>query len=97
MALPIFFFKPNYAESEEDKYQIYNIFKNMLTIIWLLSAIFFFCPYQQTPLHIATREGYKLTVESLVDKGANTNIQDKAGVSMKTLLRVITVIILIER
>ena len=42
--------------------------------------------YQQTPLHNATKEGHEYTVESLVKKGANINIQDKAGVSIKTLL-----------
>ena len=78
MALPKNLSKLKYAEPEEDKYHLANILKK------------FFCPYQQTPLHIATREGYKLTVESLVDNGADINIQDKAGVSMKTLLRVIT-------
>jgi len=44
--------------------------------------------YQQTPLHIATKEGHELTVKSLVGKGATTNIQDKDGVSMKNYCRV---------
>jgi len=49
-------------------------------ILQLLS--FFICPhYQRTPLHIAARENYERTVESLVDKGAGINIKDKAGVS----------------
>ena len=38
--------------------------------------------YQRTPLHFAAREGRKLTVESLVDKGANINIRDNSGVSI---------------
>ena len=51
-----------------------------------IGITFFPFLYQQTPLHIATKEGHELTVKSLVGKGATTNIQDKDGVSMKTLL-----------
>ena len=56
----------------------------------LLLFLFFGFLHQQTPLHNATKEGHEYTVESLVKKGANTNIQDKAGVSMTTLLQVST-------
>ena len=36
---------------------------------------------QQTPLHIATENGYKYTVESLVKKEADISISDHEGVS----------------
>ena len=34
-----------------------------------------------TPLHLAARGGYVDTVRYLVDKGADTNIADRWGVS----------------
>ena len=48
--------------------------------IYLLLLIHFL--YQQTPLHIAVREGQEYTVKSLVAKGANVSIRDNYGVSM---------------
>ena len=36
---------------------------------------------QRTPLHIATENGYKYTVESLVNKEADISISDHEGVS----------------
>ena len=39
--------------------------------------------YQQTPLHVAASSGHDYTVECLVMKGANMNIKDKNGVSVK--------------
>ena len=41
---------------------------------------------QQTPLHIAVREGQKHTVECLVKTGADTNIQDNDGVGVAIIL-----------
>lgn len=38
--------------------------------------------YQQTPLHIAAREGHDYTVECLVKKGADISFKDKDGVSV---------------
>ena len=39
-----------------------------------------FLLHQQTPLHIAAREGYSITVKLLVDNGAKY-IEDNDGVS----------------
>ena len=36
---------------------------------------------QQTPLHLAAREGHMDTVEFLINNGADINIQDNNGVS----------------
>ena len=48
----------------------------------LLQLLFVCFPhYQRTPLHFAARENYERTVECLVDKGADINIRDVAGVS----------------
>ena len=43
---------------------------------------------QQTALHIAAREGHERTVEYLVSKGADINIQDNNGVCMTILLMI---------
>ena len=43
-------------------------------------AYYFF--YQQTPLHIAAREGYVHTVRYLLDRQADKCIQDKETVSI---------------
>ena len=42
--------------------------------------------YQQTPLHVAASKGRDYTVECLVKKGADMNIKDKKGVSVKLYL-----------
>ena len=47
----------------------------------MASRIFFHFFVQQTPLHIAVREGQEYTVKSLVENGANVNSKDKDGVS----------------
>ena len=73
------------AKPEEDKYHL-TFLKSCSLFLTTLCNFFFL--YQRTPLHIATKEGHEITVKSLVDKGANINIQDKAGVSMKILLKV---------
>ena len=39
--------------------------------------------YQQTPLHVAASKGRDYTVECLVEKGADMNIKDKNGASVK--------------
>ena len=39
--------------------------------------------YQKTPLHVAASKGRDYTVECLVKKGADMNIKDLNGVSMK--------------
>ena len=46
-----------------------------------ISKYMLFSPNQWTPLHLAAREGHMNTVESLISKGANINI-DNDGVSM---------------
>ena len=71
---------------DEDKYHL-NFFLKPVHYFWLLSVFFFCFLYQQTPLHNATKEGHEYTVDSLVKKGANIDVQDKAGVSMTTLLQ----------
>ena len=72
---------------DEDKYHL-NFFFKTCSLFLTTFCIFFFCfLYQQTPLHNATKEGHEYTVDSLVKKGANIDIQDKAGVSMTTLLQ----------
>ena len=45
-----------------------------------LGNVFFF--YQQTPLHIASENGYTYTVEALAAKGADISAKDNAGVSI---------------
>ena len=37
-------------------------------------------------MHVAAREGYKYTAESLVKKKANINLRNKDGVSVTRLL-----------
>ena len=37
--------------------------------------------FQQTPLYIATENGYIYTVEALATKGADINTKDNSGVS----------------
>ena len=39
--------------------------------------------YQQTPLHVAASNGHDHTVECIVKKGADLNIEDNKGVSEK--------------
>ena len=41
---------------------------------------------QQTPLHLAAREGHMDTVQLLVGKHANTNTQDIHRVSIKCMI-----------
>ena len=53
----------------------------MLLIYKSTTCLFF---YQRTPLHIAAKEGFRYTVETLVRKGANIKIKDKKGVSVTT-------------
>ena len=43
---------------------------------WFLNS-----PYQLTPLHMAAHAGHVDTVRCLVDKGADTNIKNRRGVS----------------
>ena len=38
-------------------------------------------PHQYTPLHVAAEEGHTDSVQCLIDKGAEINIKDNAGVS----------------
>jgi len=52
-----------------------------MSIITATSLKFVTFSYQQTPLHVAASKGHDYTVEYLVKKGANMNIQDKKGVS----------------
>ena len=51
------------------------------TVLQLLFSL-----YQRTPLHIASKEGYRYTTECLVDKGADINMKDDDGVSVTTIL-----------
>ena len=44
--------------------------------------------YQRAPLHIAAKEGFSHTVDSLVKKGANIKIKDKKGVNATGLLKI---------
>ena len=46
----------------------------------LACECFFF--FQQTPLHIASENGYKYTVEALAAEGADISAKDNAGVSI---------------
>lgn len=43
---------------------------------------------QQTPLHLAAREGHMDTVQLLVDKQANTNTQDIHRVSIICMIAI---------
>ena len=52
---------------------------------WLI--LLFVSFYQQTSLHLAANGGHAVTVESLLNKGADINITDKDGVSYTRLLR----------
>ena len=52
----------------------------MLGLMANQDIIISFILHQQTPLHIAAREGNSSTVKLLVDKGAK-HIKDKDGVS----------------
>ena len=45
--------------------------------------------YQQSPLHIAAREGHDFTAKRLFKKGADISIKDKAGVSVTILLMIL--------
>ena len=47
---------------------------------------------QVTPLHVAAHGGHVDTVGYLVDKGANTNIQAKNGVSKTTDCKLVLLI-----
>ena len=50
-----------------------SIAKTVLTCVFL---------YQQTPMHVAAREGHEYTVKALLKKTPNVDIQDKDGVSV---------------
>ena len=47
---------------------------------WLILSNVLLLFYQRTPLHVAATKGHDYTVECLVEKGANINIQDDDGV-----------------
>ena len=53
-----------------------------LTRQLLFSYAYLHSLYQRTPMYIAAKEGYYHTVRYLVEKGADANIADDAGVSM---------------
>ena len=61
-------------------------FQITMSIITATSLKFVTFSYQQTPLHVAAIKGHDYTVECLVKKGANMNIKDKNGVSVKLYL-----------
>ena len=42
--------------------------------------------FQQTPLHIAVRQGYKHTVECLIMEGADISVKDNDAVSDTIIL-----------
>ena len=63
-----------------------KILGRRILLIYKSSTCLFF--YQRTPLHIAAKEGFNHTVDSLVKKGANINIKDKKGVSGTGILKV---------
>ena len=46
----------------------------------IITTFFVTFYYQQTPLHVAARNGRDYTVECLVEKKADINIKDKTGV-----------------
>lgn len=55
-------------------------------VLQLLSYSSSYCCYiffiQRTPLYIAAREGYRYTVEHLVEEGADISIRDNMNVSV---------------
>ena len=57
-----------------------------MSIIGNTSLKFVTFSYQQTPLHVAAKNGHDYTVECLVKKGADINIKDKKGASVKLYL-----------
>ena len=57
-----------------------NLTKQLTAFSIVLRLLFSL--YQRTPLHIASKEGYKYTVECLVAEGADINIEDDKGVSV---------------
>ena len=63
------------------KCYIYSQFQN-----YIAATLFFL--YQQTPLHVAAREGHDYTAKCLFKKGADISIKDKDGVSVTILLMV---------
>ena len=52
----------------------------MFWLYWL--SLHYGLNFQQTPLHIAAREGNTPIVELMSEKNANFNIQDENGVSV---------------
>ena len=61
-------------------------FQITMSIIANTSLKFATFSYQQTPLHVAASKGRDYSVECLVNKEADMNIQDKKGVSEKLYL-----------
>ena len=57
-----------------------------MSIIANTSLKFVIFSSQQTPLHVAVSKGRDYMVEYLVEKGADMNIKDKNGVSVKLYL-----------
>ena len=61
----------------------FQITISIIANTWLKFVTF---SYQQTPLHVAVSKGRDYTVEYLVEKGADMDIKDKNGVSVKSYL-----------
>ena len=54
-----------------------------------MQKCWFLFPYQQTPLHIAVREGQEYTVECLVANKADVSIKDNDGVSVAVIMHAV--------
>ena len=57
-----------------------------MSIIATTSFKFVTFSYQQTPLHVAASNGSDYIVKCLVKKGADMNLRDRKGVSVKLYL-----------
>ena len=57
----------------------------MIVDVCIAMTCLYHFPYQRTPLHVAAYHGRKEVVEYLVQKGADTNIEDINGVSNSKL------------
>ena len=69
---------PNFFNLQSKVNQFFNQ-KLIVNIVITASA---FCLYQQTPLHVAAREGHEHTMKAFLGKTSDVDIKDKDGVSV---------------